>query len=103
MEATRRSALKNGVPCVVQGVGSMFQVVFTAEKKAPMHYRDLFTADTSRYAAFRNSLLKQGIHINSSALACWFVSEAHTEEDVELTVTAIDKAMESVAEVGKTG
>jgi glutamate-1-semialdehyde 2,1-aminomutase len=102
MEAIRQSARKHGVSCIVQGVGSMFQVVFTTECKPPLHYRDLFTADTGQFAVFRNSLLEQGIHINSSGLACWFVSEAHTEEDVELTITGIDKAMKSVAEAGRS-
>jgi len=102
MEAIRRSARNHGVPCVVQGVGSMFQVVFINDDKIPLHYRDLFAADTTRYAVFRHSLLEQGIHINSSGLACWFVSAAHTEEDVELTVSGIDTAMKSVAAAGKT-
>jgi glutamate-1-semialdehyde 2,1-aminomutase len=102
MEAIRRSARNHGVSCVVQGVGSMFQVVFTTEDKIPLHYRDLLTANTARYAVFRQSLLEQGIYINNSNLACWFVSTVHTEEDVELTVTSIDTAMKSVAEAGKT-
>jgi glutamate-1-semialdehyde 2,1-aminomutase len=102
MEAIRQSARNYGVPCVVQGVGSMFQVVFTTGDTTPLHYRDLLTADTTRYAVFRHSLLEHGIHINSSGLACWFVSAAHTEEDVELTVTGIHTAMKSVAEAGKT-
>jgi glutamate-1-semialdehyde 2,1-aminomutase len=102
MEAIRQSARNYGVSCVVQGVGSMFQVVFTTEDRVPLHYRDLFTADTAKYAVFRQSLLEQGIHINNSGLACWFVSAAHTEEDVELTVAGIDTAMKSVAEAGET-
>jgi glutamate-1-semialdehyde 2,1-aminomutase len=101
MEAIRQSARNYGVSCVVQGVGSMFQVVFTPEDKMLLHYRDLFTADTAKYAIFRQSLLEQGIHINNSGLACWFISAAHTEEDVELTVAGIDTAMKSVAEAGE--
>jgi glutamate-1-semialdehyde 2,1-aminomutase len=101
IEAIRQSAKKYGIPCVVQGVGSMFQVIFTAGDTTLQHYRDLFTADTARYAVFRHSLLEHGIHINSSGLACWFVSAAHTKKDVELTVAAIDTAMKSVAEAGK--
>jgi glutamate-1-semialdehyde 2,1-aminomutase len=93
MEAIRRSARDRGVPCVVQGAGSMFQVVFNAEHRAPVHYRDLLTADTNRFAAFRQSLLEQGIHCNSSGLACWFVSAAHTDDDTAIAVEAVEKAM----------
>jgi glutamate-1-semialdehyde 2,1-aminomutase len=95
MEAIRRAARDRGVPCVVQGLGSMFQVVFISSP--PRHYRDLFAADTRRYAAFRQELLLRGIHANSSGLACWFVSAAHTDEDAQITVAAIDAAMKVIA------
>ncbi len=98
MEALRRTAKDNKVPCVVQGAGSMFQVIFTSDGKTPRHYRDLLKADTARFTAFCNSLFEQGTYINRSGLACWFVSAAHTAEDVELTLSAIDAAMRSVAE-----
>jgi glutamate-1-semialdehyde 2,1-aminomutase len=96
IEAIRKSAHDNGVKCVVQGLGSMFQVVFGFDRPL-RHYRDSMKADTKKYAAFHNSLLMDGIHANSSGLACWFVSPAHTEEDVKVTVAAIEKAIVAVA------
>jgi glutamate-1-semialdehyde 2,1-aminomutase len=101
MEAIRRSARDYGVPCVVQGLGSMFQTVFTTDGKIPLHYRDLLSANTASYAVFRQSLLEQGIHFNRAEMACWFVSAAHTAQDIELTAAAIDAAMRQVA--GKSG
>ncbi len=100
IEAIRRSAKDYNVTCIVQGAGSMFQVIFTNDGKPPLHYRDLLNTDQKRFAAFSASLLEQGININYSGLACWFVSAAHTPQDVELTTAAIDKAMRTVA--GKT-
>jgi glutamate-1-semialdehyde 2,1-aminomutase len=95
MEAVRRAARDHGVPCVVQGLGPMFQVLFTASQ--PRHYRDLLNVDMKRYAAFRHALLTHGIHVNSSGLACWFVSAAHDDEDAALASVAIDEAMKAVA------
>ncbi|MGA2230197.1 MAG: aspartate aminotransferase family protein [Tepidisphaeraceae bacterium] len=95
MEAIRRAGRDYRVPCVVQGLGSMFQVIFISGQ--PRHYRDLFAADTVRYGAFRQELLVRGIHANSSGLACWFVSAAHTHEDGDVAVRAIDEAMAAVA------
>jgi glutamate-1-semialdehyde 2,1-aminomutase len=97
MEAIRRSAADDGVPCIVQGEPSMFQVVFNSDGRAPKNFRDLARADTNRYAAFRQSLLEQGIHSNSSGLACFFVSTAHTEEDTRLTVAAVERAISQIA------
>ena len=91
IEAIRRSARDAGVPVVVQGVGAMFQVLFTDE--LPRNYRQVMRADAGRYAALRHALLRHGVHANSSGLACWFVSAAHTADDAELTAAAIGRAM----------
>lgn len=96
-EAIRRAARDNNVPCAVQGMGAMFQVVFNADGMPLRHYRDLAKADTKRFAAFWQSLLDQRIHANSSGTACWFVSAAHTPDDLRQTTEAIDRAMRVVA------
>jgi glutamate-1-semialdehyde 2,1-aminomutase len=93
MEAIVRTSHDRGIPCIVQGHPSMFQVVFNADGKAPLNYRELQTADTGRYANFRQNLLERGIHSNSSGLACWFVSTAHTAEDTAITVAAIEESL----------
>jgi glutamate-1-semialdehyde 2,1-aminomutase len=95
MEAIRRAAKDCRVPVVVQGLGSMFQVLFT--DRAPVHYRDLRQADAKRYASFRYALLQRGVHCNETPFACWFVSAAHRPEDVELTVAAVGSAMRTLA------
>ncbi len=96
-EAIRAASRDFGVPAAVQGKGGMFQVVFTPDGKPLRHYRDIHRADTRRFAAFWQSLLDQGVHANSSGSACWFVSAAHTPEDIAQTSAAIRVAMKSVA------
>lgn len=96
-EAIRAAAHDFGVPTAVQGVGGMFQVVFTPDGKPLHQYRDIHRADTKRFAAFWQALLDQGIHANSSGSACWFVSAAHTTDDIARTCAAIRVAMKSVA------
>ncbi len=99
MDAIRKSARHHGVPCCVQGMGGMFQVVFTADGKPLRHYRDLLKTDARRYGIFRQALLERGVHINSSGSACWFVSAAHGCDDasggadLSYTCAAIEEAM----------
>ena len=93
MEAIARTAHDRGIPALVQGEPSMFQVVFNADGRAPQNYRELQTADTKRYAIFRQNLLERGIHSNSSGLACWFISSAHTPEDTAIAVAAIEESL----------
>jgi glutamate-1-semialdehyde 2,1-aminomutase len=96
-EAVRRAAHDFGVPCSVQGLGGMFQVVFTPDGAPTRHYRDLAAADWARFAAFWQVLLDHRIFANSSGSACWFTSAAHTDEDVDRTTEAIRQAMHAIA------
>lgn len=99
IDAIRQAARHFGVPCCIQGMGGMFQVVFTADGQPLRHYRDLLKADARRYGIFRQALLERGVHINSSGSACWFVSAAHgandasTRDDLNYACTAIGEAM----------
>ncbi len=97
MDAIRRSSHDCRVPCVVQGVGSMFQVIFTHAPGPLLHYRDLLHADARRYGAFRQALLEEGVHANSSGTACWFISTAHGADELAFTVAAVGKAMRRVS------
>lgn len=97
MEAVRRASYDFNVPTHVQGVGSIFQIIFTDDTTAPFHnYRDLFRADTKKFAAFWQALFDQGIYANPLGTACWFTSAAHTEEDIEYTCGAIRNAIRSL-------
>ncbi len=96
MQAIRRAAHDCNIPCVVQGAGTMFQVVFNRDGRPLKHYRDLLSADSTRYNTFRHGLLRRGIHINSSGSACWFVSAAHGADDLAIAIAAINAAMAEV-------
>ncbi|MFD7640677.1 aspartate aminotransferase family protein [Kitasatospora sp. NPDC059795] len=97
METIRRAAHDRRVPCAVQGVGALFQVVFTPGGTPTTQYRDLFDADTARYAAFRHELLKHGVHTNAYGLACWFVSAAVTADDLAATCKAIERSFDALS------
>ena len=97
IDAIHRAAHDRRIPCVVQGVGTMFQVIFGTDGRPLRHYRDLLKVDTRTFAAFRQSLLEHGVHINNSGSACWFVSAAHRQEDGKLAEQAIQAAMQSIS------
>ncbi|WP_321184100.1 glutamate-1-semialdehyde 2,1-aminomutase [Embleya scabrispora] len=99
MEAIRRAARDRAIPCAVQGVGAMFQVVFSADGTAPRNYRDLAASDDARYALFRHALLERGVHVNAVGSACWFVSAALTDDDVSAACAAVDAAFVLLAGV----
>lgn len=88
--ALQRAARDHAIPCCVQGVGSMFQILFGPDAKPARNYRDLTRTDSAMYDRFRYGMLRHGIHINPSATACWFLCAAHTDDDIERTTRAID-------------
>jgi glutamate-1-semialdehyde 2,1-aminomutase len=70
----------------VQRVGSMLTVFF---RRAPV--RDLADAqasDRERYAEFFHHLLERGVYVAPSPAEALFVSTAHGQREVELTVEA---------------
>ncbi len=92
MEAIQRAARDHGVACCVQGDGTMFQVVFSNDGRPRRNYRDLTTANAGRYTQFRDALLRRGVHVNPGWSACWFLSTAHTDDDIGFVCEAIQGA-----------
>ncbi|MDV9188669.1 aspartate aminotransferase family protein [Streptomyces sp. SR27] len=96
METIRRAAHDRRVPCAVQGVGAMFQTVFTPDGTPTRQYRELLRADQARYHAFRHELLTRGVHANAFALACWFIPSAVTDDDLDATCEAVEEAFKAL-------
>jgi glutamate-1-semialdehyde 2,1-aminomutase len=85
-----------GVAMQVNAFGSLVTPFFTAQP-----VRDLssaLTADTSRYAAFFRGMLARGVYPPPSQFEAWFLSGAHTERDVEVTVKAARAALTDLEE-----
>ena len=69
-----------------QRVGSMLTVFFRA---APVrNHADSAASDRDRYAAFFHHLLERGVYIAPSPAEALFVSTAHGQREIELTVEA---------------
>ncbi len=91
-----------GVPHVMQANGNMFSVFFTAEGTTEVRDFDgASTQDTAAYAAFFHSMLDQGIYLPPSAYEAWFLSSAHTDDDLDRIATALPAAASAAAAARK--
>src|SRR5205814_13691 len=54
------------------------------------------TADKGRYARFFHGMLERGIYLPPSAFESAFLSDAHTDDDIDRTLEAADEAMEAL-------
>ena len=86
---------KKGRPCVVQSVGPMFQLIFT-DRPAIRDYREFCQhVDRAAFQKFVLSLFQFGVYASPSAALHSIVTLAHTDEDVDLTLEAVAKALDS--------
>ena len=72
-----------------QGTGGLFCVSFQGHEIWDM--RDAFTNVGERYFLFRRLLLDRGIHIFPTEKGLWYISAAHTDEDIEQTLRIVDE------------
>lgn len=80
--------IRQHIPGVwVNQIGSLMSVFFTAQPV--VDYDSAVTADTTRYAAYFNAMLDQGIYLAPSQFEAMFMSAAHTEDDLSRTRAAI--------------
>ena len=84
-----------GFPVVHQGVGPVFQIFFSEE---PVHDYRQATALVSAepFAAFYQAMRKRGVFFHPWPFETWFVSTAHTHEDVAEILNRAEDAIQEV-------
>ena len=93
----KQAADKAGVPLVCHQSGSMFGIFFS--EKDVLNYHDACSANAAQFKAWFLSMLNQHIYLAPSPFETLFMSYAHSDEDIEKTIQAADKAMEEAAKV----
>lgn len=82
---------KNGC---LQQAGSMFSLFFGLKKVSSRE--DLSRLDSDRFALFFRYLFERGIYIPPHAHESWFISAAHTEEQLDYTRRTIDSFLQLI-------
>jgi glutamate-1-semialdehyde 2,1-aminomutase len=86
-----------GIPCVLNRAGSMMTLFFTTRKEV-VSYPDAASCDTRRYARFFHAMLDAGVYLPPSQFEAWFVSAAHTDEDLDRAVSCCRAALDTIRE-----
>ncbi len=82
---------KESIPLHVSRIGSIMTPFFTS---GPVRdYESATRADTQNFGNFHRKLLEQGIYWPPSQYEAAFVSQAHSEADIAITIEAIAKAL----------
>jgi len=79
-----------GVPVQANRVGSMATLFFAPEPVDD--YGSAMRADRERYGRFFRAMLGRGVYLPPAQFEAFFLSRAHTEADLELTLSAAREA-----------
>jgi glutamate-1-semialdehyde 2,1-aminomutase len=84
---------RRGVPAVVQRVGSMWTLFFTATQVDD--WSGASACDTKAFARYFQAMLRGGVLLAPSQYEANFLSSAHGPGDIDAIVTAADAALEA--------
>lgn len=92
-----RLAEKYGITLSINRVGGAFTVYFTDQKVKD--YEGAQAADGKLFAQFFGYMLEEGVYLAPSKYEAWFLTTAHSEEDIEFTIRAVERAFKKMKPV----
>lgn len=82
-----------GESASVNRTGSLLSVFFTSRRVTD--YESATSSDTERFSRFFSYMLDNGIYLAPSQYEAWFISAAHSDEDIDRTCRLIEAYQEN--------
>lgn len=89
-EGLTRAAEKYEIPHYIDHLGSMVGFFFTNEKV--INFEKAKTSDLELFAKYYREMIEQGVFLPPSQFEAYFLSTAHTDEDIEKTIAAAEES-----------
>ncbi|MBA6263574.1 MAG: glutamate-1-semialdehyde 2,1-aminomutase [Colwellia sp.] len=87
----KAAAERNGVSLSINYAGAMFGFFFTDSQEPVTTFEQATACDTDKFRRFFHLMLENGIYLAPSSYEAGFLSMAHTDVEIELTLAAADK------------
>ena len=84
-----KAAKQYDMPITTNRLKGALTLYFTTEKV--YNYKQAENTDGEMFARFFKLMLNEGINLAPSKYEAWFLTTAHTEEDIKYTVNAVNK------------
>jgi glutamate-1-semialdehyde 2,1-aminomutase len=94
-EGLSERARERGVPMLTHQVGGMLGIFFT-EQDQVASFENVQNCDAERFGRFFDTMLEQGIYLAPSAFEASFISIVHSDADIEETLQAAERALDSL-------
>jgi glutamate-1-semialdehyde 2,1-aminomutase len=93
-DGIRKAAAEHDVPVVLERVGTMSGMYFLAN--SPLGWSDVQRCDKDQFKTFFHAMLERGVFLAPSPFEAAFISTAHDQDAVDLTINAAKAAFAKV-------
>ncbi len=87
VEGMVAAAKEHGIPMTSNRVGGMFGLFFSEEEKIT-NFEQVSRCNVEQFNKFFHGMLAQGVYLAPASYEAGFMSSAHTESDIQDTLTA---------------
>ncbi|MET1032720.1 glutamate-1-semialdehyde 2,1-aminomutase [Domibacillus tundrae] len=94
-EGLLQAAAKANVPVTINRLKGALTVYFTDQQV--VNYDQAEATDGELFARFFKEMLHRGINLAPSKYEAWFLTTAHTEEDIQNTIRAAEQAFAALS------
>lgn len=94
VKAIKQLAQGHGIPITINQYGGAFTVYFSTIPVT--NYQQAQQADGEKFGRFFRYMLEEGIYLAPSKYEAWFLTTAHTMEDIKTTIDAVKKSFQKM-------
>jgi glutamate-1-semialdehyde 2,1-aminomutase len=95
VQGIAQQAQAAGIPLCENHIGGMFGLFFSDAPKVT-DFAGATACDQARFKAFFHAMLERGVYLAPSAFEAGFVSEAHSDEDIQTTIQAAGESFKTL-------
>ncbi len=96
LDGLQEKADQAGIPFTTNQVGAMFGCFFSEEQHISQ-FSQVMNCNTERFKNYFHTMLENGVYLAPSAFEAGFVSSAHGDKEIQLTLDAAEKAFAALA------
>ena len=101
-EGFKLAAEHNAIPLAINQVGGMFGFFFTSEEKITS-FAQVCRCNMTAFKRFYHLMLEEGIYLAPSAYEAGFLSLAHGDKEIEITLEAAERCFAQLRNEGFGG
>ncbi|GAA0134561.1 glutamate-1-semialdehyde-2,1-aminomutase [Paenibacillus sp. YSY-4.3] len=89
------SANRYGIPLTINRIAGAFSTHFCSHPVT--NYEEAQDTDGDLFAAFFRAMLNRGVNLAPSKYEAWFLTTAHTDEDIDFTLEAAEASFREIS------